>query len=140
MQVFANLIGNALTFCRAGDTVTLGCERVDGAARFSVEDTGPGIQPELVARLFDPYWSGPGSSGVGFGLYIARGIDVRHVGTSKFGVPSAAACDSPSRCNRADPGCVLVTRHVGVGHARVAAQRVGILLTVRIGVDQGASA
>lgn len=80
MQVFANLIGNALKFCRAGDTVTLGCERVDVAARFWVEDTGPGIQPELLARLFDPYWSGPGSSGVGLGLYIARGIVERHGG------------------------------------------------------------
>jgi PAS domain S-box-containing protein len=80
MQVFANLIGNALKFCRAGDTVTLGRERADGAARFSVEDTGPGIQPELLERLFDPYLSGPGSSGVGLGLYIARGIVERHGG------------------------------------------------------------
>jgi PAS domain S-box-containing protein len=81
MQVFENLVGNALKFCRAGDTVTLGCERADGAVCFWVEDTGPGIQPELLARLFDPYWSGPGSpSGVGLGLYIARGIVERHGG------------------------------------------------------------
>lgn len=81
MQVFENLIGNALKFCRAGDTVTLGPESVDGAVCFSVEDTGPGIQPELLARLFDPYWSGPGSpSGVGLGLYIDRGIVHRHGG------------------------------------------------------------
>lgn len=81
MQVFENLIGNALKFCRAGDRVTLASERSGGAVCFSVEDTGPGIEPELLARLFDPYWSGPGSSsGVGLGLYIARGIVERHGG------------------------------------------------------------
>ena len=81
LQVFENLVGNALKFCRAGDTVTLGCERADGAARFWIEDTGPGIHPELLGRLFDPYWSGPGSrAGVGLGLYIARGIVERHGG------------------------------------------------------------
>jgi signal transduction histidine kinase len=79
MQVFENLIGNALKFCRAGDTVTLASERSGGAVDFSVEDTGPGIQSELLAKLFDPYWSGPGSpSGIGLGLYIARGIVERH--------------------------------------------------------------
>ena len=81
MQVFANLIGNALKFCRAGDTVTIGCERAEAAVGFWVEDTGPGISPELLPRLFDPYWSGPETkTGVGLGLYIARGIVERHGG------------------------------------------------------------
>jgi signal transduction histidine kinase len=81
MQVFENLIGNSLKFCRAGDTVTIGCTPGDDAVRFWVEDTGPGIPPELVAHLFDPYWSGPGKrTGVGLGLYIARGIVERHAG------------------------------------------------------------
>ena len=81
MQVFANLIGNALKACRAGDAVTLACEPRDGAVRFSVEDTGPGIEPGLLEHLFDPYWSGPGArTGVGLGLYIARGIVERHGG------------------------------------------------------------
>lgn len=81
MQVFANLIGNALKFCRCGDTVTLDCEDAGENVRFSVEDTGPGIAPELVQHLFDPYWSGPTTrSGAGLGLYIARGIVERHEG------------------------------------------------------------
>ena len=81
MQVFENLTGNALKFCRAGDVVTLGSERTGAAVCFSVEDTGPGIQAELLPHLFDPYWSGPGSpSGVGLGLYIARGIVEGHGG------------------------------------------------------------
>jgi two-component system, sensor histidine kinase ChiS len=63
------------------DTVTLGCERAEDIACFSVEDTGLGIEPGLLSHLFDPFWSGPGSrSGVGLGLYIARGIVERHGG------------------------------------------------------------
>jgi signal transduction histidine kinase len=108
MQVFENLIGNALKFCRAGDTVTLGCERAVDAVCFSVEDTGPGIQPELLTRLFDPFWSGPGSpTGVGLGLYIVRGIVERHggridvdsaVGGTRFSftIPLATTTDVPS--------------------------------------------
>jgi signal transduction histidine kinase len=81
LQVFENLTGNALKFCRAGDTVTLGSELSAGAVCFSVEDTGPGIDPAVLDKLFDPYWSGPGSAkGVGLGLYIARGIVERHGG------------------------------------------------------------
>lgn len=81
MQVFENLIGNALKFCRTGDTVTLGCQRTEGGVSISVEDTGPGIQPALLTHLFDPFWSGPGSpTGVGLGLFIVRGIVERHGG------------------------------------------------------------
>lgn len=91
MQVFANLIGNALKFCRAGDTVTLGWENAGAAVRFWVQDTGPGIQPALVGHLFDPYWSGPGRrGGAGLGLYIARGIVERHKG--RIDVESAIGC------------------------------------------------
>ncbi len=82
LQVFGNLLGNALKACRHGDVITVGCERVDSGARFWVRDTGPGIPPELVPHLFDPYWTGPASrGGVGLGLYIARGIVERHGGS-----------------------------------------------------------
>ncbi|HEY0476500.1 MAG TPA: PAS domain-containing protein [Kofleriaceae bacterium] len=82
LQVFGNVIGNALKFCRPGDTVTLTCEPVAGDARFSVADTGPGIAPDLVPHLFEPYWSAPEQArrGTGLGLYIARGIIERHGG------------------------------------------------------------
>jgi signal transduction histidine kinase len=82
LQVFGNLIGNALKFCRPGDTVSVRCERTGDAVRFTVADTGPGIDPDLLPHLFDPYWSAPtpGRRGTGLGLYIARGIIERHGG------------------------------------------------------------
>jgi len=81
LQVFENLTGNALKFCRAGDTVTIGSVKDKECVCFWVADTGPGIPPELLPLLFDPYRAGPGStSGVGLGLYISRGIVERHGG------------------------------------------------------------
>jgi PAS domain S-box-containing protein len=81
LQVFANLVGNALKLCRQGDTITIGCDADDAYARFSVADTGPGIPLEQREHLFDPYWSGPGAKGgAGLGLFIARGIVERHGG------------------------------------------------------------
>jgi PAS domain S-box-containing protein len=82
LQVFANLVGNAIKFCRPGDRITVTGERVDGDVRFSIADTGPGISGDMVGRLFDAYWSGPQHTrrGAGLGLYISRGIVEAHGG------------------------------------------------------------
>jgi PAS domain S-box-containing protein len=81
-QVFANLLGNALKFCRAGDSVTVSARVEPEAVVFSVADTGPGIPPDRVAHLFDPYWSGKehAARGAGLGLFIVRGIVESHGG------------------------------------------------------------
>jgi PAS domain S-box-containing protein len=82
LQVFGNLIGNAIKFCRAGDTITVACERDGDFVRFCVADTGPGISAEVLPFVFDPYWSGSGHErqGAGLGLYISRGIVETHGG------------------------------------------------------------
>ncbi|HTL38893.1 MAG TPA: PAS domain-containing sensor histidine kinase [Kofleriaceae bacterium] len=82
LQVFANLIGNALKFCRNGCFTTVGATASDDEVTFSVADTGPGIAPEVLPHLFDPFWSAPQhrDGGTGLGLYIAKGIVERHGG------------------------------------------------------------
>jgi signal transduction histidine kinase len=81
-QVFANLLGNALKFCRAGDRVTVVGEVDDGAARFAIQDTGPGIAAEELPHVFDPYWSATRhrKRGTGLGLYICKAIVEAHGG------------------------------------------------------------
>lgn len=82
LQVLGNLIGNALKFCRKGDIVTVSCRPLADEVELAVADTGPGIEPEVSAYLFEPYWSGAKhiKQGAGLGLYISRGIVEGHGG------------------------------------------------------------
>jgi PAS domain S-box-containing protein len=82
IQVFSNLIGNAIKFTPRGGHITVRAERVNGAVRFSVSDTGPGIADEDRAHLFDPFWQArPGMKGAGLGLSLTRGIVEAHGGS-----------------------------------------------------------
>jgi PAS domain S-box-containing protein len=81
-QVFSNLIGNAIKFTPPGGRIALGAERFESGVRFWVRDTGRGIPPEDVPRVFDRFWqsSSARQRGVGLGLSIARGIVAAHGG------------------------------------------------------------
>ncbi len=82
-QVFANLLTNAIKFCRRGDRITVRCEHDDGSVRGVVEDTGPGIAADELPHIFEAYWSAKRyrKEGTGLGLYICKGIVEAHGGT-----------------------------------------------------------
>lgn len=81
IQVLANLIANALKVTAAGGLIRVGAAERGGALVFFVEDTGPGIGPDDLPRLFERYWRGKASyKGTGLGLTIARGIVEAHGG------------------------------------------------------------
>ena len=54
-QVLLNLLSNAVKFNRDGGTITVGCDHGDDSVRVWVTDTGPGIAPDHVGRLFTPF-------------------------------------------------------------------------------------
>ena len=93
LQVLSNLIGNGIRFTPKGGQVELGAVIDDQGVRFTVADTGKGIPPEELPRVFDRYFKGADAprTGTGLGLYIARGIIEAHGGriwverTSKSG-------------------------------------------------------
>jgi signal transduction histidine kinase len=83
-HVFGNLVSNALRFTRPGGTVTLGAEANGGYVRFTVEDTGEGIAPEYLPKVYEQFYRAPGqddSSGVGLGLAIVKEIVEAHGGS-----------------------------------------------------------
>jgi signal transduction histidine kinase len=84
-RVLTNLIENALRFTPPGGSVTVALAAAAGAVRVSVSDTGEGIRPEDLARIFDRFYSADRSraragGGTGLGLSIARGIVELHGG------------------------------------------------------------
>jgi signal transduction histidine kinase/CheY-like chemotaxis protein len=81
LQVFSNLVGNAIKFTPAGGRVTIGVEPAGNEVCFRVADTGPGIGAKDLPRVFDRFWQGRDRrKGAGLGLAIARGIVTAHGG------------------------------------------------------------
>jgi two-component system sensor histidine kinase BaeS len=81
-QVVANLLANALRHTPAGGHVTVRARATGDRGMLSVEvaDTGRGIAPELLPRVFDRFVKGEGSAGSGLGLAICRDIIEAHGG------------------------------------------------------------
>ena len=76
-RVLLNLLANALRHTPSDGSIAVLVEPADHEVRVSVEDSGEGIAPDALRRLFDRFWRGdparsPGSSGLG--LAIARGL------------------------------------------------------------------
>ena len=82
LQVLSNLIGNALKFTPEGGRITVSSRREESEVVLSVEDTGPGIPPENLARVFELYWQAKQTArlGAGLGLTISKGIVEAHGG------------------------------------------------------------
>jgi PAS domain S-box-containing protein len=82
LQVLGNLISNALRFTDKGGTITVGATTSGSAVVFSVRDSGSGIAPEHLPRVFERRWHAEKShsGGTGLGLFIARGIVEAHGG------------------------------------------------------------
>ena len=82
LQVFENLVGNAIKFTKPGGRITLGVRAREADVLFWVADTGRGIEPDQLAHVFDRFWQAPGAKrrGAGLGLPIVKGIVETHGG------------------------------------------------------------
>jgi len=78
-----NLVSNAIRHTPAGGRVVLRAEQA-GALRLIVEDTGPGVAPDLQGTLFEPFVTGR-ADGTGLGLAIARELVEAHGGRLSLG-------------------------------------------------------
>ena len=85
-SAFGNLVSNAIRYTPAGGVVTLGWSEGADGARFSVEDTGIGIEAEHIPRLTERFYRVDRSrsretGGTGLGLAIAKHALARHDAT-----------------------------------------------------------
>ena len=95
LQVFENLIGNAVKFTGSGGRITVGAAAQGPEVLFWVADTGFGIAVEDQAHLFDQFWQARKDHrhhGVGLGLPIVKGIVQAHGG--RVWVESTLGCGS----------------------------------------------
>ena len=117
-QVLFNLVDNAMRFTPDGGAVTVSADRHNGSVQIHVADTGTGIAPEHLPRLFERFYRvDPSRSredgGTGIGLAIARSVveahgghiearsEVGHGSVFTFDLPVAPA--GPAVKNRRDP-------------------------------------
>jgi signal transduction histidine kinase len=77
-QVVSNLLGNAVKFTKQG-TIYISTDNKDGQVVVSVKDTGPGIDSEIMPRLFTKFTS-KSQTGTGLGLFISKSIIEAHGG------------------------------------------------------------
>jgi signal transduction histidine kinase len=90
-QVVRNLLANALKFTPPGGRVEVELASEPRRVRLAVRDTGPGIPPEELPRVFDRFWRGSGAGGTagsGVGLAVVAELVRAHGG--EVGVESGA--------------------------------------------------
>lgn len=79
LQVFVNIVLNALQAMPDGGTINVNLHAEDTMAVLSIADTGPGMDPDMAASCFEPYVTGR-STGAGLGLAVCRRIIEAHGG------------------------------------------------------------
>ena len=80
-QVFLNVLVNAWHAMPGGGTLTIAAyETMDRKVRLSFSDTGIGMSTEVLARVFEPFYSTKGERGTGLGLAICKQIIDSHQG------------------------------------------------------------
>jgi len=79
-RVFYNLVGNATDVMLNGGKIFLRARQDDGEITTEIEDTGPGIAPEMAEKLFQPFATHGKTKGTGLGLSICKRIVESHGG------------------------------------------------------------
>jgi signal transduction histidine kinase len=102
-EILSNVIANALRYTPRDGSIEVTVTPFDSDISVSVHDTGPGIPPDVLPRVFERFTRSPESPGAGLGLAIAKSLVTAHGGTIiaqsapgmgttiRFSVPRAAA-------------------------------------------------
>ncbi|SPE60162.1 Integral membrane sensor signal transduction histidine kinase [Verrucomicrobia bacterium] len=88
-QLLLNLADNAVKYNQPGGSITMALSQVNEEAEFTISNTGPGIAPEALPRVFDRFFRGDAAhsqevEGCGLGLSIAQWIVNAHQGSIRI--------------------------------------------------------
>jgi signal transduction histidine kinase len=92
LQVFSNLIGNALDALPQGGNIFIRIRKRDGKVCVVIADSGHGISRENLGRLFQPFFTTRNDQGTGLGLALSKKIVERHGGSIRV-----RSCVHPGR-------------------------------------------
>jgi signal transduction histidine kinase len=126
-QIVLNLLGNAVKFTEPGGSVTLSSELAGNCIEIRVADTGPGISPEKLDSIFDPFVQAERRlnqpvQGVGLGLAISQDLaqamggkiivesEVGEGSTFTLSLPRAPRMDPADRPSLEPPDSQLIER------------------------------
>ena len=79
-QVISNLLSNSIKFTNSKGSISVRSEKKDSHVIVSVKDTGTGIDPEIMPKLFTKFATKSQTSGTGLGLFISKSIIEAHGG------------------------------------------------------------
>jgi signal transduction histidine kinase len=79
-RAFVNLIGNAIEAMRGGGAVRISSQLDGATVLVHVDDTGPGVAPEIRSKLFQPFVTAGKRNGLGLGLALTRQTVLEHGG------------------------------------------------------------
>jgi PAS domain S-box-containing protein len=80
LQVITNLVGNAIKFTPNHGFIAVRAARQKFEVRFSVSDSGPGIEPAELSQVWNRFWQSKRGGGIGLGLSIAKALVEAHGG------------------------------------------------------------
>lgn len=108
-QLLDNLLDNARKYGAPGTVVRVEARRDEGEAVLAVEDSGPGIRPEDIARVFEPFYRSAearrlGTPGVGLGLAVVQRIALACGGTVRAHSQPGKGCRIEVRLPAIAPG------------------------------------
>ena len=86
-QIVTNLLANAIDAVAEGGTIWIDLRQNDGSARLEIRDNGGGIAPEVMDRLFEPFFTTRTGAGTGLGLWVSRELARKNGGSIETSSP-----------------------------------------------------
>lgn len=108
LQVFSNLISNAIDALPENGTLAVSVRRTSDEAHVTVADNGPGIPAPILPRIFDPFFTTKKERGTGLGLSISKSIVEKHHGRIR-----SRTTTRPSRNGTAFRISIPLSAHAG---------------------------